>query len=209
MAGYNGYSKSNNAIDAERDYKYPKSTAKRLLGLKDSAFGSPCEWHHTSMWYNRTDYYDLRDLIVRQTLREHSTARPNAEQLLMRARVRRMLAEELAPARSLVKPESESPIMAQMMAAARQYRDAIEAKSRAKSAAAVAERQAHVEAERAAAAADYDAQLRRRCVCNGITKERIAAALAGAELENKTGLYAQIRAWFRGREDRAMEYAVC
>lgn len=81
-------------------------------------------------------------------------------------------------------------------------------RAEAKAAAEAAQRQAKLAAERAAAVADYDAQLRRRCACAGITKERIAAALAGADADNKTGIYAQIRAWFRGREDRAMEFAV-
>ena len=61
MAGYNGYSKSNNACDAEDEGRYPATQLARRLGCRPSAIRdllTPSEWHHTSGWYNRTDYYD-------------------------------------------------------------------------------------------------------------------------------------------------------
>lgn len=62
------YSKSNNALGAESQGIYPLSTASGIvaknLGItKQQAkwllekIGSS-EWHHTSSWYNATDYYD-------------------------------------------------------------------------------------------------------------------------------------------------------
>ena len=74
-AGYYGYSKSNNAVDAEREGKFPLSKAtfivSKLLNItKDKAkwlleYIGPCEWHHTSSHYNRTNYYDTNiDSII-------------------------------------------------------------------------------------------------------------------------------------------------
>lgn len=66
MAGYYGYSKSNNAIDAESENKYPASVAAKKLGVGTKAIQTlmvPCEWHHTSIHYNRTDYYDVDRLL--------------------------------------------------------------------------------------------------------------------------------------------------
>lgn len=70
MAGYDGYSKSNNALDAEADGKYPLTHAVRIVAetagcsqrVAREALKTvgPCEWHHTSMHYNRTNYYDTR-----------------------------------------------------------------------------------------------------------------------------------------------------
>lgn len=70
-AGYDGYSKSNNAIQAEEEGKFPLSQASKIVA---SNFGitqkqakwllekiGPCEWHHTSSHYNRTDYYDTNE----------------------------------------------------------------------------------------------------------------------------------------------------
>lgn len=62
MAGYNGFSKSNNAVTAEQEYKFPASVTARKLGVSTKAiqeFLCPCEWHHTSNYYNKTDYYDI------------------------------------------------------------------------------------------------------------------------------------------------------
>jgi len=64
MSGYCDYSKSNNAINAEQDGKFPASIIARKLGVETGAVKeilTPCEWHHTSSWYNSTDYYDLED----------------------------------------------------------------------------------------------------------------------------------------------------
>ena len=86
MAGYHGYSKSNNAVQAERNNKFPKSKWTKELILKvlseeveenDEKFqflaNKPAaflkdfllvsyEWHHTSSYYNCTEYYEVRDL---------------------------------------------------------------------------------------------------------------------------------------------------
>jgi hypothetical protein len=65
--GYNGYSKSNRAIQAEREGKYPASVLAKKLGIKTSAirmFLCPCEWHHTSKFYNKVNYYDGAILLA-------------------------------------------------------------------------------------------------------------------------------------------------
>lgn len=67
MAGYYGYSKSNNAIFAEENEIYPLSTAIKVVAKSAGVtqkvaretllmFGA-CEYHHTSKRFNRTDYY--------------------------------------------------------------------------------------------------------------------------------------------------------
>ena len=84
MTGYFGYSKSNNAIEAEANGRFPKSkiTNKKLkeLGLYNTIaplYKNPAkiikakiesgelkatEYHHTSKEYNITYYYDLRSI---------------------------------------------------------------------------------------------------------------------------------------------------
>jgi len=62
MAGYFEYSKSNNAIDAENNGCFPASILAKKLGVSSKAIKelmTPCEYHHTSCWYNKTDYYDM------------------------------------------------------------------------------------------------------------------------------------------------------
>lgn len=64
--GYSGYSKSNNAIEAESKGRYPASVAAKKLGVKTGAiklYIDTDEWHHTSSMYNRTPYYDIRYLL--------------------------------------------------------------------------------------------------------------------------------------------------
>lgn len=64
--GYSGYSKSNNAIEAESEGRYPASVAAKKLGVKTGAiklYIDTDEWHHTSSMYNRTPYYDIRYLL--------------------------------------------------------------------------------------------------------------------------------------------------
>jgi len=81
MAGYNGYSKSNNAIRAEEEGKFPASTlAKRIKkyfkGIRAEDIRQSMitrEYHHCSKRYNIVDYFDITDLIFlknRQKLRE-------------------------------------------------------------------------------------------------------------------------------------------
>lgn len=69
MAGYNNYSKSNNAIEAEASDRYPLGKASRILAsklgwsiAKATSFlkkMGTVEYHHTSYKYNCTDYYDV------------------------------------------------------------------------------------------------------------------------------------------------------
>ena len=87
MAGYSGYSKSNNAVQAEREGKF---TASRLAQRVRRYFRgvttadiktalNPCEYHHTSCKYNAIDYYSLlalAELETRQALRNAIRQRP-------------------------------------------------------------------------------------------------------------------------------------
>lgn len=80
MSGYFGYSKSNNAILAEEEDRYPISRAASILAkkvkwttAKARAFllqNGTREWHHTSCKYNRTDYYDVSDEFVEENKEE-------------------------------------------------------------------------------------------------------------------------------------------
>ncbi|EJB8440121.1 hypothetical protein MW344_004778 [Vibrio parahaemolyticus] len=63
--GYDGYSKSINAIEAEEIGKYPLTEIKKRTKLQPETikeFFIPSEWHHTSKQYNKTDYYDLSEI---------------------------------------------------------------------------------------------------------------------------------------------------
>ena len=67
MAGYNGYSKSNNAVDAENCGRFPATRLAKLLNVSVDAIRQvlePSEWHHTSSWYNETNYYDGAALLA-------------------------------------------------------------------------------------------------------------------------------------------------
>lgn len=74
MAGYDGYSKSNNALAAESDDKYPLTHAvKRVAEMAGCTQKTaraalleigPTEWHHTSKNYNKTDYYNCRVAVA-------------------------------------------------------------------------------------------------------------------------------------------------
>jgi len=73
VAGYSGISMSNNAVKAYSEGKVPlsKITRKKLnqhgITISVDMFKylckigvfEPCEWHHTSMDYNMTNFYDL------------------------------------------------------------------------------------------------------------------------------------------------------
>lgn len=73
MAGYAGYSKSNNAIAAENGGRYPMTRAKKIvseaLGITQAEARrrleeqGPSEYHHTSKKYNVTNYYDTEECI--------------------------------------------------------------------------------------------------------------------------------------------------
>ncbi len=77
MAGYNGFSKSNNAVSAEANGRFPASKCAKILGVPVEfirAQGS-CEWHHTSKHFNTTPYYDL------ESIREHLETSEGQQQL--------------------------------------------------------------------------------------------------------------------------------
>ena len=90
MAGYYGYSKSNNAIDAEERglvvaSKITKAwlqahgiteTVKTVKYMISKGFLSATEWNHTSKFYNETDYYDGEDLREQLTDRFGDEALP-------------------------------------------------------------------------------------------------------------------------------------
>lgn len=80
MAGYDGFSMSNNALAARNEGRYPASVVadrvakfRRFRGCTAAdvrAVLSASEWHHTSARYNRTSFYDLRDLASLDTRQE-------------------------------------------------------------------------------------------------------------------------------------------
>lgn len=72
MAGYDGFSKSNNAIDAENDGRYPASIIEKMLKLPSGYIKNnitTSEWHHTGKYYRITKYYDIND--VKEYLKEN------------------------------------------------------------------------------------------------------------------------------------------
>ena len=71
-SGYVGYSKSVRATLAENEGKYPKTTFKKVYGLSEKKFKeledrdviSVSEWHHISVYGNRTNYYAIDDEVL-------------------------------------------------------------------------------------------------------------------------------------------------
>lgn len=67
MSGYReDFSKSNNAHDAELEGKFPASVLAARIGVKAGAVRallSPCEWHHSSKFYNPVEYFDEESAI--------------------------------------------------------------------------------------------------------------------------------------------------
>jgi hypothetical protein len=64
MAGYDGYSMSNNAVAAYEDGEAPASEVARRIGRGATAKAVAevlprSSWHHTSKMYNCTNFYDL------------------------------------------------------------------------------------------------------------------------------------------------------
>lgn len=60
MAGYAGFSMSNNAVDAYERGIAPASKVAKPKGVTSKTVKllvDPEEWHHTSKKYNRTDFY--------------------------------------------------------------------------------------------------------------------------------------------------------
>lgn len=85
MAGYNGYSKSNNAMTAEGEGRYPLTTAARTVARETGITVKEAralleeigtsEYHHSSKFYNSVDYYDT-GLPIRAILYAHRTGAP-------------------------------------------------------------------------------------------------------------------------------------
>ena len=83
MAGYAGYSMSNNAVDAyDRGLKPMSKITKDDLPadisvaffrfLVREGFVGGSEWHHTSKKFNRTDFFDVDDLAADfEAMRRH------------------------------------------------------------------------------------------------------------------------------------------
>lgn len=96
MSGYYGFSKSNRAIKAEQEGKmtatamsfWLRSKGKRYKGCNSSVIKAalfPCEFHHTSKYYNKTNYYDPRDLLsleLRQSIIEEISVRRDYRRLV-------------------------------------------------------------------------------------------------------------------------------
>lgn len=63
MAGYFNYSMSNNAVAAYAAGEMPASKAAKVWGFKSAKALrkclSPSSWHHTSKFYNTTDFFDV------------------------------------------------------------------------------------------------------------------------------------------------------
>ena len=58
MAGYNGFSMSNNAVAAYDDGLLPASKIKQVPAMLIERFVRYAEWHHSSKAYNRVKFYD-------------------------------------------------------------------------------------------------------------------------------------------------------
>ncbi|EDM82092.1 hypothetical protein LMED105_00055 [Limnobacter sp. MED105] len=68
-SGYVGYSKSVRAVWAEEHGEYPATEcARRLRGGVTAEYirdrFQPVSWHHTSKFFNRTDYYDFTSISL-------------------------------------------------------------------------------------------------------------------------------------------------
>lgn len=81
MAGYYGYSKSNNAVEAEYKGYFPATVLAKRLGVHAGAIRELLcarEWHHTSKFYNCTDYYSEEEAM--EILEELKAWRPPKQQ---------------------------------------------------------------------------------------------------------------------------------
>ncbi len=75
MSGYDGYSRSNNAARAEIEGKLPLTRAIMFVAQRAKVTraeareallqAGPCEWHHTSKEFNRTNYFDAAATVRR------------------------------------------------------------------------------------------------------------------------------------------------
>lgn len=84
MSGYSGYSKSNNAVNAESRGLVTATEAARRLGVTTGAIKAilyASEWHHSSKFFNQVDYYDLAEITPEELteLKEFSAKYKNSE----------------------------------------------------------------------------------------------------------------------------------
>ena len=87
-----GFSKSRRALAAEDEGKLVASRLARILGVRTSVLRRhlrPCEWHHTSAWLNRTNYYREPLLVALATDPESAPAGHTPEDV---ERMRELLA---------------------------------------------------------------------------------------------------------------------
>jgi len=64
MAGYNGYSMSNNAVAAYDAGLLPASKIKQVPAILIERFVPAAEWHHSSKSYNRVKFYDPTQVLA-------------------------------------------------------------------------------------------------------------------------------------------------
>lgn len=106
MAGYDGYSKSNNAVEAEADGRYPLTTAIRIVAretgvtIKEARrvlneLGTS-EWHHSSKYYNAVDYYDTTKAINYIKYGDVESPEEKAEQARIEAEIKDQDARQAA-----------------------------------------------------------------------------------------------------------------
>lgn len=115
MAGYCGYSKSNNALDAEAQGKMTASALARKIGGGATAAGvaevlEPCEWHHTSKHYNRTNYYDIEsdvDALATERASDDIIA-GSSEDITLMAGIRDELYEKIREASRELKSKTKA-----------------------------------------------------------------------------------------------------
>jgi hypothetical protein len=209
MAGYNGYSKSNNAIEAENDHKFSLTNLCRIYGLKKDSIENevnPCEWHHSSKYFNIVNYYDARDCVRSRNIRDLTTSRPSPTQLYNRMVVKISMIKEAAGYQRFTNIIANLKIK---MAELEKKIDAIEknkeTKAQAKREAAEAVRQAALQAQRQKAQSDYKFRLYRRCQATGVNIRLVKEALNGAAPVDPCCMKSQIRKWFAGYENSVDE----
>lgn len=198
MAGYAGYSMSNNAIDAYNDEKMPISILKKWLGIKDVSYGA-CEWHHTSKEYNTTDFFDAREAIKCGDIIKYSNAKPNALQLYHRYYIKCLIAEESGFDKT-AKMSAKLAILGRNADIYIQNRDDKRKVLRAKK---LAEKEAQkqlqikeqMEKWKNECTAKAIPQIAFRLKCQAITKEKLREILLSTPTDN-TGIVFQVHKWF-------------
>jgi hypothetical protein len=208
MAGYAGYSMSNNAVEAYNDYKMPISELRKFLGIKDISF-TPCEWHHSSKFYNSVDFYDARKAIICGDIKRLSNAKPNPLQLFNRFLVKCIIIKEAGlkcTAKIDARFESLSIAADMFIAAKNGKRAAVRVAKEAEKKAAEEKMLAEI---RAKSKIDKHFKLQRIAQCHRLTSQKITYAFAGKEVDNVCGIYSQIRNWFKQMSlEEALNYAI-